>query len=182
MRITRERLEELEIWKSVFGWSGLYEVSSYGRVRSLRFINNRVNKILAEPRIRRMNITSGYYRICLSNLENRIHVLVHRLVLESFVGPCPEGFEAAHLNGNRLDNRVSNLQWKTRKDNHADKLTHGTAQRGEKNGTAKLKDKTVLSIRSDFENGISQSELVKKYNLGWSNLNSIVRRRSWKHI
>src|SRR5439155_828868 len=52
-------------------------------------------------------------------------VHVHRLVLEAFVGPPPEGAVACHENGNGYDNRVANLRWDTRKANAADTVRHG---------------------------------------------------------
>lgn len=51
---------------------------------------------------------------------------IHRLVLESFVGPCPPGMECRHLNGNPSDNRLINLAWGTKEENAHDKVLHGT--------------------------------------------------------
>lgn len=53
-------------------------------------------------------------------------MFVHRLVLETFVGPCPPGMEALHRNGNPSDNSLSNLHWGTKIENAADMLRHGT--------------------------------------------------------
>jgi hypothetical protein len=66
----------------------------------------------------------GYMRVCL----NCKQYYVHRVILETFVGPCPEGCETRHLNGNNRDNRLQNLCWGTKKENEADKLNHGTHQ------------------------------------------------------
>lgn len=49
---------------------------------------------------------------------NYKHHYVHRLVLETFVGPCPEGMECDHVNRDRSDNRLQNLRWVTSVDNH----------------------------------------------------------------
>ncbi len=53
-------------------------------------------------------------------------MFAHRAVLLAFVGPCPEGMEACHNNGDPLDNRVENLRWDTRSNNTLDKVAHGT--------------------------------------------------------
>ncbi len=62
---------------------------------------------------------------------------VHRLILETFVGPRPEGKQTRHLNSNPRDNRLVNLRWGTAKENDNDKEKVGTHCRGEKNGKAK---------------------------------------------
>ena len=51
---------------------------------------------------------SGYFSVCVQGHRN---LLVHRLVLETFVGPCPDGMECDHVNRNRSDNRLQNLRW-----------------------------------------------------------------------
>jgi len=68
-------------------------------------------------------IKGGYIRVNLGGQKK----LVHRFVLETFVGPCPEGMEARHLDGNPANNRLSNLCWSTHKENVRDQYKHGTA-------------------------------------------------------
>ena len=96
-----------EQWKPVVGWEGLYDVSDKGRVKSLRS-----GKILAD---RPSN--GGYLIVALQREGKRFEVLVHRLVLEAFVGPCPDGMECFHDNDVAWDNRLSNLKWATHQEN-----------------------------------------------------------------
>jgi hypothetical protein len=65
-------------------------------------------------------------RLCtkLGQYYEGVNQAIHRLVLETFVGECPEGNEALHNNGNYLDNRLSNLRWGTRSENSKDKTLH----------------------------------------------------------
>jgi hypothetical protein len=63
---------------------------------------------------------------------------VHRIVLEAFVGMCPEGMEARHLDGDRQNNHVSNLVWDVYVVNVSDRRAHGTDQVGDRNPNAKL--------------------------------------------
>ena len=65
-----------------------------------------------------------YLQAALYGDEGRCHEYVHRLVLETFVGPRPDGMEARHLNGDCQDNRVENLIWGTPLENGADKIRH----------------------------------------------------------
>lgn len=66
----------------------------------------------------------GYLRCNMVNDGRIKSVRIHRVILEAFVGPCPEGMECRHLNGIRTDNRLVNLAWGTRKENIDDKVKH----------------------------------------------------------
>ena len=70
-------------------------------------------------------------------LQARINGLkrnVGRVVLETFIGPCPAGMECCHGNGNYHDNRLENLRWGTKQDNSDDRRRHGTLPTGDRNG------------------------------------------------
>jgi len=72
---------------------------------------------------------------------------LHRLICEAFHGPCPEGFQCRHLDGDKTNNQASNLTWGSAKENSADKISHGTANYGEQNPMAKLTREKVLKMR-----------------------------------
>ena len=118
-----------EEWRDIPGWEGSYQASSHGRIRSLDrkivYPNgkefSRRGRVLSPAKI-----NSGYLHICLHRNQKQFHYLVHVLVLEAFVGPRPDGFQACHNDGNRLNNHAYNLRWDTIEANHADKIRHGT--------------------------------------------------------
>ena len=123
-------LDLFEQWRPVVGYEGLYEVSDMGRVRSLdrvvscpraRSKTRLARGILMRPSV----IASGHLAAQLSRSGDRKTVGVHRLVLEAFVGPCPDGMEACHYNDIADDNRLSNLRWGTRSDNFYDRVRNG---------------------------------------------------------
>lgn len=115
-----------ERWKPITGFEGLYEVSDVGRVRSVTFRNRHVVKPTMRI-LRQSALPKGYKRVCLSKDNRKTTVSVHRVVLETFGGECPDGMEAAHGNGMPWDNRLSNLRWATKHDNNVlDKKEHGT--------------------------------------------------------
>ena len=112
-----------EAWKPVPGCP-FYEMSDYGHLRSIaREVNGRAYRsVVIAPRPN----NSGYVLLTLRDAEGmRQTRTAHRLVLETFRGPCPPGQEARHLNGDPLDNRLENLEWGTKAENEEDKFTHG---------------------------------------------------------
>lgn len=75
----------------------------------------------------------GYLAVRLCKKGVKYATTVHRLVLETFVGLCPDSMEACHNNGIRDDNRLGNLRWDTRKNNQRDRIKHGTDSKGKNN-------------------------------------------------
>lgn len=110
-----------EIWRPVKGYEGLYEVSDQGRVRSLRR-SGTPGRVLAQ----RQNRGRLYLLVRLSRNSQRKIKTVHSLVLGAFVGPRPAHMEVRHLNGNAIDNRLTNLAYGTSLENSADQRAHGT--------------------------------------------------------
>jgi hypothetical protein len=124
-----------EEWREVVGFPD-YDVSSLGRVRSWRCGSRRGPIRLAEPRlIRPTPDKDGYLRVDIRRgLGERRNASVHCLMLEAFVGPCPEGCETRHIDGVRANNVLANLAWGTDLENAADRVRHGTTGRGIRRG------------------------------------------------
>lgn len=122
--------QSTELWKPVVGFEGLYEVSDLGRVLSLPRTVVKSNGVpyTAAGGIRSLSLNhKGYPKVTLVSDSVLTTRVVHRLVLESFVGPKPDGMECRHLNGIRTDVRLSNLAWGTPTENAGDKFDHWTA-------------------------------------------------------
>lgn len=117
-----------ERWLPVTGYEGLYEVSDHGRVRSLdRQSVNRFATFTRRGQTLRPTVKeSGHLYVSLWREGEMKKAKVHRMVLEAFVGPCPEGMEACHWNDVPADNRLSNLRWATATDNKLDAVRNGT--------------------------------------------------------
>lgn len=107
---------------------------------------------------------------------------VHRLVLEAFIGPCPEGMEACHNDGNCKNNCATNLRWDTSKANAADKIRHGVIPRGEAHKRARLTDEGVRIIRAEIRAGMSHREIAKKLGVGKSTVTRVANNLIWRHI
>ena len=107
-----------EEWRGVVG-CGSYEVSSEGRMRSSRRSPRRPLSVWVNR--------DGYLVTWVINDEGRrLLRLVHRLVAEAFLGPCPDGHEVRHLDDNRVNDRLSNLAYGTSRDNRLDSVRNGT--------------------------------------------------------
>lgn len=111
------------------------------------------------------------------------HRLVHRLVAIAFLGPPPaDGMEAAHENGVSDDNRLSNLSWKTKKANQADRVRHGTHNRGERHGIARLTDRQAAEIIPRVDAGESRVAIAREYGVSRYVVGHIARGRSYRHL
>jgi hypothetical protein len=115
---------EEEIWKPIPGYEGIYEASSLGRIRSLNrkekvkggCVRFRESKILTP---RRNNLRGGYLELQLCKEGKSRTFKVHRLVMLAFAGEPPEGkTEVDHIDGDRENNRIENLEYVSKKENY----------------------------------------------------------------
>jgi hypothetical protein len=107
---------------------------------------------------------------------------VSRLVCEAFHGPPPSPYhQAAHSCGKGHIGCVNrrHLSWKTRKENYADSIRHGTAVYGERHGQAKLTVQDVIAIRASKE---TQRVIAEKFGIFQTTVSEIVRRKIWKEV
>jgi len=110
-----------EIWKDVPQYEGMYQVSTKGRVRSLdrTYPTKKSKAFHKKGKVMSPNINnSGYYYLCLCNGKKHWYAKLHRIVAATFI-PNPDNLpEVNHINGNKLDNSVENLEWCNHSDNH----------------------------------------------------------------
>lgn len=177
----------MEIWKPVPGFEG-YEVSDLGRVRS--WISRHGRR--SEPRpMKPAPDAHGYLRVTLRLNGAPVYRKVHQLVLEALVGPCPDGMEGCHNDGNRANAALTNLRWDTRPNNFADKIEHGTHHRGNRCPTSKLTEAQVKEIRKTYGpavgtgyhsiNGVTYDELASRYGVSKAAISLIVREERWEY-
>lgn len=150
-----------------------YKVSNFGEVvRENRVMTPALNK----PR--------GYYYVSVQDRNRRKNFILHRLVASLFI-PNPENKpQINHIDGNKKNNFVDNLEWCTASENglHAFKTGLRTPVRGEKCGASKLTEKDVLEIRQMGKDGFMHKDIAKKYGMGVSTITHILLRNLWKHI
>lgn len=172
----------VEAWRPIIGRDG-YEVSDFGNVRSRFKPGNHKQKRAQVARLLSLaHNTNGYRTVSIPKVGDTVyqHVLVHRLVLESFVGPCPTGHEGAHLNGDRVDNRLVNLQWCTHEENERHKIAHGTRAATE-NPTPpqRFRDGRFGRFGTLAEKSISQGAIARLFSISHKAVSDVLSRRIW---
>jgi hypothetical protein len=168
------------IYRAIANFEG-YRVGNDGSVWTRRSRNGRGPLKKEWRRMKADSKYNRYERLGLYKNGKQISVSVHTLVLEAFVGPCPEGMEARHLDGNAFNNLLSNLTWGTKLDNAKDKIKHGTSGKGETNGRAKLDTEAVLRIRR-LAKIMTGKQLAAKFKVTPTMISFILSRKSWSHI
>lgn len=177
-----------EQWKEIKGNREIYEISNFGNVRTKDREGARNNRIKGHNLSQHDN-SNGYLR-CDINIDGKTKShLVHRLVAENFI-PNPDNKPFVnHLDGNKHNNSVYNLEWCTRSENekHAWKtgLKHDIATKGELHGMHKLNKEDVKYIRDHhIRNGgdMKTGELANNFNINPQTITEIVSERIWRSI
>ena len=163
-----------EIWKPVKGYEADYTVSNLGNIKKqIGSIKKVMSGFLSDY---------GYMRVGLTSKQECVNLYIHRLVLETFIGSCPVGREARHLNGNKLDNRLSNLAWGTPKENALDRAKHGHTIQGKKCWNSKLTDDDIRNIRKEYKAGKTQKQIAIEYGVTQPTIGCVILRKTWKHV
>ena len=172
-----------EQWRPVVGCEGWYEVSDLGQVKRVKGgMGTTFGHVLVPSSDRK-----GYSSVCLRHPGRRSKqrtLKVHRLVLAAFVGPCPAGLQVNHKNGVKTDNRLSNLEYVTPKENtHHACTVLGHDRRGENHSHAKLTDDAVRGIRRRYKaGGVTLKQLATKYGVDRSAIWRVTACRNWRHL
>ena len=135
-------MQSSENWLPAVGFEARYEVSDLGRVRAVfhRPQQGSPPRLLLGTR----STSGGHHQVALARGDGTSRsVLVHVLVLNAFVGPAPDGMGCRHLDGDPLNNLLSNLRWGTQAENIEDRARHGRTVRGERMYSARLSEDDV---------------------------------------
>lgn len=170
-------------WKVIKSLNEMYEVSNTGEIR-----NSKTKRIMKQQ----VN-THGYHTLTVRPKPNKqINVRVHRLVAETFLGECSKGYVVNHIDGNKQNNSVENLQYITPSQNNKHALDNGLrkpanmklyAPKGEQHYNVKLTEKDVryiLQLRNEY--GYGERKLSKITCFSRGTIGNILSNRSWKHI
>jgi hypothetical protein len=169
-------------FRPIEGYPG-YRVSSTGEVQSCWSRHARPSRMTETwlP-LRVVRRRWGHLTVNLSRDGKKTSRSVHRLVLESWVGPCPPGLICCHNDGDPSNNSVGNLRWDSHQSNADDTLRHGTRAMGSRCRASKLREQDVLEIRRLRAEGFPTGELASRFGVTYENILAIVSRRSWRHL
>ncbi|NBW13558.1 MAG: hypothetical protein EBR82_36690 [Caulobacteraceae bacterium] len=169
------------MYRDIQGFPG-YRVGDDGSIWSCRTWHAQLSNVW--HRMKTAVDHAGYHRVTMSVNGRKKTTVVHRVVLEEFVGSCPSGNECRHLNGNPGDNRAVNLQWGTKSENARDSLRHGThpsfRHRGENASNASLTETQVKDILQSWPQ-LSMNVLAAKHGVTKAAVQGVVHGSTWAH-
>lgn len=175
----------MEQRKEIKGFEGSYAISNKGRVKSLA---RQCGTVFRKEKIRNLNFThDGYLKLRLLQGEKDVTARVHRLVAEHFI-PNPLNKETVnHIDGDKTNNIVENLEWATRKEQvqHSYDLNLKKPMSGELNGNAVLTNEEAKKIRNEYVKGsrvYGTVALGRKYNVKTSVIQDVVSNKTYKDI
>lgn len=173
---------ENERWAPIPGFMG-YDASTSGRIRScarvVRF-NGRfgpTTRAVPERILRPLSHTGGYARVMLWQAGFASQHFIHKLILVTFHGPRPLDHECCHLNGDKQDNRISNLMWGTRQQNQQHREVHGTGRVGKPRSTLRYSQEMVDKIRLAAHT-LNRTQIARAFNIPRTSVGDIVGRRT----
>lgn len=163
----------MEQWVPIAGMED-YAISSLGNYK----------RIKPFERIRKSSPNSdGYPRAMITINGKQKHLSIHRLVAKAFIANPENKLEVNHIDFDRTNNDVDNLEWCTRSENIAHTVAHNrqTSSLGVKNPRAILNEVQVINIRH-MKGSAKTTEIAKLYGVSKETIKDIFKRRSWRHI
>lgn len=165
----------IEQWRPITDYYGLYEASDLGRIRSVRRNTNTfVGRILRPGKH-----SLGYHQVILYKDGGQRHHYIHRLVASAFIGECKDGEQVNHIDGNKKNNRLDNLEYVTPSENSLHAFAIGkSSQVGERNSCAKLTEDKVLEVIS-LLGTMPQRKIGKLFGVNQSVISRISTGEAW---
>lgn len=161
-------------YKKIKAYNGKYGISDKGEVYSF---------VGGNCKILKFNMVKGYKTIALVKEYKLKRFLIHRLVYEAFKGYIQTGMQINHIDGNKLNNDISNLEVNTPKENtnHAWNTGLCTKKIGEQTNNSKFTMNQVKEIKKLGKEGVLQKIIAKQFNCHSTNIHYILSGKTWKH-
>lgn len=169
-------------WRPVLGYEGLYEVGADGRVR--RVAGSKTAPVARE--LKQYRHRTGYMMVRLyqGGRGTGVGKYVHRLVAQALLGPVPAGRQVNHVDGDKANNAIGNLEYVTAKENiaHAEKRGLRPKARGVDHGSTHLTEMDVLAIRVLSGMTAKHRHIADYFGISVAQVSRIVNRKQWRHI
>lgn len=175
----------IEEWRDIKGYKSYYQVSNFGRVKSLdRVVLDRGIHRKFKGRVLKFGKSAGYLNVSLSYKGKSRSVKVHRLVLETFRPNTFNKSDCNHIDGNKQNNHIRNLEWSTRSENIQHAKNAGLRENcmGERHSFAKLNEKQVLEIVELINRGTKLTSIAKLFNISQQSISSIKLGITWSSV
>ena len=169
----------IEIWKDIKGYEGLYRVSNSGEIYSIRKNNKKILKM------KHWLDKDGYHTVKLCKNKKQKQYRVHRLVAEMFVENTNNLPQVNHLDGNKDNNNVLNLEWITLRNNIIHGYKIGLYRTGSKRCNSKLEEHEIKWIRENYIKGSREygsRPLARKFNVTKTCIYYIVNNVTYREI
>lgn len=180
----------METFKTIVGYDD-YEISNFGRIktkeRMVRYVHARTKKELFRKtdgrfmKVYENNIT-GYKHVVLRKDNKPKTLTIHTLVAKTFIQRI-EGLNVVnHIDGNKHNNCIENLEWCDNKYNHEHATRTGLTAKGTQVSSSKLNEKCIHAIIYFLDKGFTHTEIAKAFDVSRPTITLIHQKKSWKHV
>lgn len=164
-----------EIWKDIKGYEGDYQISNLGRVKSLKYKKERILKYFFDK--------DGYKNLTLTKNGKAKKKKIHRLVAECFIKNPFNKPDVNHIDLDKSNNNVSNLEWVNKRENMKHASLNNDNCRGEGIASSKLTEKDVIKIRQMYSTKkYTYKDLSRIFKVANTTIGLIVRKETWRHL
>jgi hypothetical protein len=164
---------QIENWKDIDGYEGLYKISSLGNVKS----THKKIEIILKPKKDKY----GYLTFTLAKNSAKRSQTIHRSVAIAFIDNPENKPQVNHINGIKHDNSFLNLEWVTQSENQIHAIDNNLQPVGEKHYKSVLKERDIINIRN-LQGLKTLTEIAYDFNVGKATVRDILRGKTWKHV
>lgn len=178
----------MEQWKDIDGYEGIYAVSNLGRVKSLDrivvYIDGRQHTYKEKILVQAISKVNGAYYVHLYKNQSRKNMIVHRLVAKAFILNPENKAEVNHIDGNRSNNTVENLEWSTKIENMHHAFRTGLINNtGTNHGVNVYSDEKILHVKELLQEGkLTQKQIAEVTGVKKGTVEQVAQGKTWKHL
>jgi hypothetical protein len=172
----------MEVFKDIKGYIGKYQISNLGTIKTLDRLDS-LGRFKKSVILKTTLDHDGYVRITLNgDSSKKKNFSIHRLVMETFNPISEKSLQVNHIDGNKQNNNINNLEWITGKKNVIHSLQIGLRPSGEDHPNAKLTNFQVKQIPELQKQGYSLHTISKLYGVAYSTIKNINAKRKWNYL